>query len=436
MASSPNQGDDHFSADFRVEFPTWHDLRRHVSSIANHPEFDERRALHQILAADFAARLPSVDNGEWMLFGSLSLPTRVPLGWEWPEALAPPPGHAVDMAYLAPRTAFDLDLCALGIAEGGPSDPEAAARHYGERVNATLHEVASPSEQPGTLQGLGLGGLVRYIAGDLRIFDNGQVMGVITAQPVDTRHSLRYVPPIDDPIQIEIDVKPRSKVVFSGKPEDPQRPITGISLPGFSPPALPLYPTANQFADKACLLVGPPVSMRTATAAPWHRYKDLFDLYFIVQSHPMDGTKLREALETNWNLGRAGITRIPAPYRLYGDRSRPGEPPVPWNEGCERLRSGVAQLQRWYPDFKGLRDSVSAYIDQLPGVNQASQWHPSQGWTPTAASERRPSRPAQLGATAFPHPAGSHNAPTLQTPPDTKPKPGQPPSPPHQARRS
>jgi hypothetical protein len=176
-------------------------------------------------------------------------------------------------------------------------------------------------------------------------------MGTIVAQPIDPRYSTRDLHAVDDPIIIEIDIKPPSKAPFRGEPESSTRPLTAITLTGVTPAMPRLYPTAAQLADKLCLLTGPPVSLRNAPTGPWHRYKDLVDCYFLIRTVPMDAAAVRHALDTNWNLTRLGVDAVPNPYRLYGQPpARAGEAAVPWREGCVNLAVTNPQLRR-YPHF-------------------------------------------------------------------------------------
>jgi len=59
---------------------------------------------------------------------------------------------------------------------------------------------------------VGLAGLLRYSANELRVSEAGQVMGTVTAQPVDDRYGPADPPPVDDALVVEIDIKPPSKI--------------------------------------------------------------------------------------------------------------------------------------------------------------------------------------------------------------------------------
>ncbi|GAA5207574.1 hypothetical protein [Streptomyces thinghirensis] len=116
---------------------------------------------------------------------------------------------------------------------------------------------------------------MRYTAGELNIFPNGQVMGIVTATPVDPRFGPRHTPTVDDPIPIEIDIKPPAKVAVTGGPDTAHRPVSPIDLPGFTPFQPSLNPAVNQLADKLTLLTGKPRGLRNEGDRPWHRYKDV-----------------------------------------------------------------------------------------------------------------------------------------------------------------
>lgn len=364
----------HISSDFSAAFPTWADFHRFVQENASIPEFGEDRAMHQILSADFASRLTAATDHDWLLLGSLGLPARVPAA-AWPPDFTPATDTAIDPAYLMPRNAFDLDLCALDIND---PDPDEAARLYGSLVETAVRQVAAASEQPGTAHGLGLGGLVRYSAADLTVHPNGQVMGIVTAQPIDPGFGPAQTIGVDDPIGIEIDIKPPSKVRLTVPPEPCRRPVVGLDVPGMAAYEPALYPTVNQLADKMALLAGPPVTLRAAPDGLWHRYKDLFDSYFIVKTCPIDADQMRTAIESNWNLDRLQLNRLPVPYHVFG--SGPGEPNIPWRAGCDRLRGTSAQLQR-YPDFTEMNRMVGSFVDGLASAPPGAVWSAERGWT-------------------------------------------------------
>jgi hypothetical protein len=377
------------TTEFREAFPTWRDLRAHIAAVARYPEFNADRALHQILAADLATRLST--QGEWLLLGSLSLPARVPVNLPVPEDLRIGGISDIEQAYLLPRTAFDLDLYAAGVA--AELDPRDTGAGYGAGVRAALAAVTAPAGHPAAESGRGLQGLVSYLPGQLRRYDNGQVMGTIIAQPIDPRYSTGDLYPVDDPITIEIDIKPPSKIDFPGEPEASTRPISALTLPGFRPAQPRLYPVADQLGDKLCLLAGPPISLRNAPNGPWHRYKDLIDAYFLVRTTPMSGAEVGRSLETNWNLRRMDPPTLPHPYRVYGQAPVPaGEPEVPWREGCANLVKSNPQLAR-YPGFDTMVAEVGRFVDTVPHTSGAV-WNPGRGW--------QTSRGAVAAATAFP----------------------------------
>ncbi|MBM0233186.1 hypothetical protein JNW91_15735 [Micromonospora sp. STR1_7] len=360
---------------FRDAFPTWRDLRAHVAAVARYPEFNEDRALHQILMADILTRLST--QGEWLLLGSLSLPTRVPLNLPVPDDLRVRNVPDIDQAYVLARTAFDLDLYAADVASGLGSASTGA--EYGAGVRAALGAVTAPAGHPAAESGRGLQGLVAYLPGDLRQYDNGQVMGTITAQPIDPRYSTGSLHPVDDPITIEIDIKPPSKIFFAGEPEASTRPVAALTLPGLLPVQPRLYPVASQLGDKLSLLTGPPLSLRNAPTSPWHRYKDLVDSYFLIRTTPMVASEVSRSLKTNWNLRRMDPPVLPRPYRLYGQAPvLVGEPEVPWREGCANLVKSNPQLAR-YPGFEVMVAEVGRFVDSVPN-DAGAVWNPERGW--------------------------------------------------------
>lgn len=349
----------HIAAEFRQAFPTWAALRAEVDARARYPEFGVDRAVHQILGADFLSRLHR--NEPWILHGSMSLPPRPPRDFRWPADFQAPDVEGIDQAYVMPRTAFDIDLYAPGIDTRArrAEDPAAA---YGAGVEAAVRDACAPADRPSDPAGRGLGGLVQYRPGQLRRSANGQLMGTVIAQPVDPR--FRDARPVDDPIAIEVDIKPGSKQRFTSPPEPCLRPLVALALPGFQPVQPRLYPIANQIADKVALLTGPPSTARAVPAGPWHRYKDLFDLHFAIRTCPMSPRLLRDAIADNWNWQRLP-DGLPRPYRLYAQPPlQPGEPPIPWNEGIDRLRAAFPQLAR-YPSFDAMAAEVGAYVDAV-----------------------------------------------------------------------
>lgn len=409
--------DEHVGPEFDSEFPTWQEFRSFVADRARFPAFDVDRAMQQVLKTDLLARLDQ-GRGEWILKDSVGLPLRPPQDLPWPADFHAAGTEEIHPAYVMPRAAFDLDLYARAIAEGSASTPDPGPE-YARQVQRSLHAVLAPERSAGE-NGLGLGGLVHYsLSGPLRVWNNGQVMGTITAQPVDRRFGARGLRPVDDPISLEIDVKPPAKIQFSGPPETGQRDLIAFPIPGFRPTRPLLHPLANQTADKACTLTGPPLGLRGQVGA-WHRYKDLFDLYFIARTCRVDGDMLREAVEHNWNWQRIGHG-MPFPYHVFGRKPGPAEEPeVPWRDACEQLRASQAQLAA-YPEFPAMIDAVGAFVDGLREA-QGAMWVPGQGWT------RQPRQAAARAAQNLARrPTASPTQPTLGIP--NSPQTPRPPTP-------
>ncbi len=469
--SSPEDPATHLDGTFRDAFPSWIDLRAHLSRLASYPEYDERRALHQLLMADIAARLPGADHGQWVLSSSLSLPARVEATWQWPDGHPERPG--IPASHVLARPAFDIDLSPAPRPPGANPHEDAArpateenegVTSPGESFAGLAHQVfagiatpgrvtamiaspsAGPAAPPGPVSQLasmrtvvaegartgrpGLGGLVRYTS-DLITLPNDQVMGLVHAVPVHPGTGRVG----DDPIALEMDLKAAEKVVFLGAPQKPRGSILGVDVPGFTAPRLPLNPDENLFADKACLLMAAPRTAREAPTTPWHRYKDLFDLYYLTQATPLNAGRLHDAVTNNWNFARMDRDGLPTPYRVYGDRTRPGdrhtidEPDIDWATACRTLQDRHPAL-RAYPPFHGMIDTINTLLATLPSTDRGSSWHPHDGWTRAAlpadvvdgetrpVRSQSPSRPALVSA---------ESPPMVRRPPGSSPGAQQPP---------
>ncbi|GHF91764.1 hypothetical protein GCM10018790_81090 [Kitasatospora xanthocidica] len=69
----------------------------------------------------------------------------------------------------------------------------------------------------------------------------------------------------------------------------------------------------------------------------------------MLQTCRVDADHMREAVDTNCNLGPMGIDRVAVPYRFYGQDPTGPEPVVPWKEGLVGLRA-TAPVPRLGPD--------------------------------------------------------------------------------------
>jgi hypothetical protein len=403
----------HIGPDFREHFPTWQHLRGFIAEHARHPEYSPGRAMHQLVMADLMSQM-NTGTGDWHLLGSLALPMRPRPADPWPTDFQPT-AHDVHPSYCMPRTAFDLDLFAFHLRQHTASD-------YGRDVVTAVHAAAPPvPREPGA----GLAGLVRYSANQLHVHDSGQVMGTVNAQPVDDRYGTADLRPVDDPLIIEIDIKPPSKIQFSGPPEPSYRSVVGLEVPGVQPIRPSLYPLANQLADKIVLLTGPPASLRETSMEPWHRYKDLVDLHFIVKTCRVDGDMLRHAIVNNWNWNRFDATHLPTPYRVYGqDPVPPTERAVPWQAGIDELRKQWPQLQK-YPGFSEMIESVGRFAAGLDNRSNR-MWLPARGWSNSPVTVR-PTSAAIAAQQVFRRPGPSSAPPlprsTQPTPPPRGPAP-------------
>jgi hypothetical protein len=388
----------HIDDDFRAAFPSWADLRQHVATRADIPEFDTHRGLQHLLKADVASRFHQVPGVSWMLYGSTGLPARVP-----PDVTTGlgPSAYGVDAAYVMTRSAFDVDLALISdVGQDGDR------RHRTERLAATLEAVAARDPGSGATAGLGLGGLVRYAISAMRtVPENGKVYGQITAQPIDTRYGPRHASAVDDPLIIEVDLSPHKAV--TQPPETARRPVLGLEIPGFRPLTPVLTPTVDAMADKICNLAGVPRSSRNADRPPdFHRYKDLFDIHYMIETCPFDAGRLRQATEQNHNMVRLGLKQLPAPYALFREHGTSGTAPLPWAREYERLRQGSVQL-RHYPDFERMRVRMGSFADELATASPDAVWHPGRGWRSPGEQQRPAARQAFRPLSARPPEPGT-----------------------------
>lgn len=95
---------EHLDGTFREAFPQWRDFRQTVADRARYPEFDEQRALQQVLMSDLAHRITADKDLGWLLIGSLALPAR-PAGNSWPADFGVPGVTDIPQQYLMPRSA-------------------------------------------------------------------------------------------------------------------------------------------------------------------------------------------------------------------------------------------------------------------------------------------------------------------------------------------
>jgi hypothetical protein len=369
----------HIDENFRAAFPTWADLRHHVTARADIPEFNTARGLQHLLKADVASRFHQVPGVDWMLYGSTGLPARVPPGTRTSLGRS---ARGVDTVYVMTRSAFDVDLALVGD-EGRDGD----RRHLTARLAAALQTVAAPEAEPGTSEGIGLGGLVRYSISTMRrVPENGKVYGQITAQPIDPRYGVLRAPAVDDPLTVEVDLSTYKAV--TQPPVVAQRPVLGLEIPGFQPLTPLLTPTADAMADKICNLAGVPRSSRNADRPPdFHRYKDLFDIYYMIEACPFEAGQLQQATEQNHNMPRIGLQRLPVPYQLFREQGAGGLVPLPWAKEYEALRQGFVQL-RHYPAFAQMRARIGSFADGLAAAPGDAVWDPGRGWQ-TAQDQRR-----------------------------------------------
>ncbi|MER6314445.1 nucleotidyl transferase AbiEii/AbiGii toxin family protein [Streptomyces sp. NPDC001581] len=399
MAGEETDPNAHVGAQFREAFDTWAQFRQYVAERTPTAEFNADRALHQILSADFAARLIAANPHEWILFGSLALPVRPLPTDSWPNDLAPAQETGVHPAYVMARSAFDLDLSALDVTH---PDPETAAREFGQRMAEAVASVTVAADGSDPERGIGLGGLIRYTA-DVSIHPTGKLMGVIIAQPIDPTFGTVAPVAVDDPITLEIDMKPPNRVRLFGAPEQAQRSVVALEMPGFAPAMPAIYPAVSQLADKITIISGAPrVSARGIPSGPWHRYKDIFDIYYMIKTSRVDADEMREGIRVN-NLAQSGREDLPSPFRAYGQEPPAGEKAIPWHEACEAMRAEHPQLAG-YPQFAAMENAVGAFVSGLETAPSGSTWVPGQGWTLHQGGTEH-SRSGAVAATSYDAPA-------------------------------
>ncbi|MDT5025415.1 MAG: hypothetical protein QOE61_1841 [Micromonosporaceae bacterium] len=382
----------HIGPAFRDTFATWPDLIGFLHTHADTPEFDVDRALHQLVMTDIAARLVQAEPFGWGPARLVSAPRSTGATHRKPPGVAP--------VYATARPAFDVDLCATVIPAAtdpdGTVDLRVATR---ELRHAAEHVIdVTADARPG--HGVGLGGLVHYSSADLRELRPGRVVAQVTAQPIDPRSSssAHYVP-VDDPITVHVDVSPPGAAAFPGPPEPAQRSLLAITIPGFAPFRPDLYPTTSQVADKLTALVVPHIN------PPWHRFKDLFDLHYLISLCDLDTGRVRAAIGTNPNLVRNDLIDLPQPYRLHGHLPGAGEPAVAWRSKYEQLRAGHPALAG-YPPFGDVLAEIVEFRDGLAHATGGSSWDPRRrAWAvadhdAAAVAKLAPTRPPWQRAAA------------------------------------
>jgi hypothetical protein len=366
----------HLTAAFHAAFPTWRDLTAYLAAHATTPAFDTDRAARQLVMTDLLARFTTTEGFGWILRGSLALPAR-------PTASTGSPRASIAAVYATARPAFDIDLCATTLTRADPAAP-------GQVLRSVAEQIIDTGGHAWAYHGVGLGGLIHYASHDLRVLRSGRVVAQVTAQPLDPRRSsaLQCVP-VDDPLTVHIDLSPPGSAAFPGAPESARRPIFAIPVPGFADIRPDLYPTANQIADKLALTATPHWN------PPWHRFKDLFDLYYLTTGCRVTAAELRAALETNPNLARHGLTELPHPYRLHGSGPEPGQDTVDWAGGYERLRSQHPALST-YPEFSVTLATLRDLANHLANAPDAATWNPAnRRWSGPDTSPDRSRRPSQ-----------------------------------------
>lgn len=372
----------HVSGELHRAFPDWESLHRFVKGRVQNSAFTANRALIQILAVDVMSRFAR--GRDCMVVGSLTLPARVDPHLEWPEDFSHAAPVNLEQAHVLSRTAGDLDVVEIDAAtrEAHARDPAGYGAGIADAIQAIAPKVG----------GAGLDGLVSYAARKLDVTPAGQVQGKIVATPImsadsQSRKKVRYVIPID--------IKPPDRVRFTGAPEQPYRPYTSLDLPGFHPPSIPMFPTANQLVDKLCAPLDPPRTNRR-NIEPSPRVKDLFDAYFLLRTCRIRAESLHAGLvDCAESRGWAGEFEIP--YRLYGHRPTPSQHSVDWIAEYGRRQSQDPSLSA-YPPFAQVYQTLNQCVTGL-AEQRGQEWVPGRGWMDLVPSADAAPRASSLWAT-------------------------------------
>ncbi|MFD3402853.1 HAD family hydrolase [Kribbella sp. NPDC058693] len=350
--------------EFRGAFRTWAALTKHLDDIST-PRFSADRAKRQLIAGDLISLL-NQDGDTWEATGSNPLPAYAE---SWPATA----GGDIDPVYEMARTANDLDIYNSAF----------DADDYVDKVREAILAVAPEGRAP-LDGGVGLGGLVRYTTRDVKVAGSGHAVFTVDVHPVDDTRGPLGVRRDGDSFSIEIDVKLPTMIQRTSESERARRSLVGVQLPGLQPITPLLRPVADLAADKMAALACQP-GVGDGILAP--RFKDIADLYYIAQTCPVDGDKLRNALAENWHWREAGHSGPPYPYRFYGQApAQDGETEILWHQGFEQLRSRVAQLKD-YPEFGEMVGTITTFLDGAADQSNGV-WDPARGqWRPSVRSE-------------------------------------------------
>jgi phosphoserine phosphatase SerB len=362
-------------SEFQRAFPTWSDLENRLRQLSvSTPEFSVERAKRQLILGDLLSQL-NQGGDAWHATGSITLQAHAA---EWSSAGGQAPGD-IDPVYVMARTANDLDVYNAEL--DSLSDDE-----YVSRVSELIRAVAPQGRGP--LHGAeGLGGLVRYTTRNVEFTGSGHAVFSIDVQPVKrTGPGPLGVQPDGDRFSVEIDVKMPSMIQRSSEPERARRSLVGVDLPGLQPITPLLRPVADLAADKLAALACRP-GVGDGIAAP--RFKDVFDLYYLARTCPIDGDRFRKAMATNWHWPEAGLSGPPSPYRFYGQSpAQDGELEILWENGTRQLRErGQMPQLKSYPEFAEMVRTISAFVDGAADPSNGA-WDPARGeWRQSVHSE-------------------------------------------------
>ena len=227
------------------------------------------------------------------------------------------------------RYSLDLDLLYAGeLDTAADALRDAARRNLGDHFR---FEVGSPRETLIGARGLTL--------------------------PVTSRVGSRLFEPFSVDLVVEL--------TMTGPPED-VGPLRPIELDGLTTVPYRGYPIADQIADKHCAIIE---RHGAHGELPSTRYRDLVDLLLIATTQPVDATRLRTALHSEYE--RRGLE----PPRRF-EVPEAGD----WEAGYRRAANDAPALTT--RSLAEAVTTVAALIDPILRDRTSGTWHPAgQTWS-------------------------------------------------------
>ena len=155
------------------------------------------------------------------------------------------------------------------------------------------------------------------------------------------------------------------ELTMTGPPED-VGPLRPIELDGLTTVPYRGYPIADQIADKHCAIIE---RHGAHGELPSTRYRDLVDLLLIATTQPVDATRLRTALHSEYE--RRGLE----PPRRF-EVPEAGD----WEAGYRRAANDAPALTT--RSLAEAVTTVAALIDPILRDRTSGTWHPAgQTWS-------------------------------------------------------